>query len=422
MTVSYATYRVFTHALWPLAAATAALRGATGSPEWRERAGLLPGAPPGSVWLHAASVGEVAAAAPLARALAERRAGVFVTVVSPTGREAALRSLDGLPVTFAPLDFVPAVRRVITARRPAALMLTETELWPNTLYECSEAGVPTGTVNGRLSERSLRRYTMAGSPMRRLAARMSFAACRTEEDAARFRTLGVRDDRVRVTGDTKFDKLGQPAGESTLAELRLSLGLGADSPVVVFGSVRPREEAEVAAAARAILDERPDARVVAAPRHLERVASMRTEFASRGMSVALRSEGPEKEASTIVLDTTGELAAVYAVGRVAFVGGTLADYGGHDPLEPAAQGVPVLFGPHTETCREAATRLKKAGGAFEVADGSALALAALRLLSDDAARGRAAGSALAVVTQGRGATERTIEFLDELGVLNVARA
>jgi 3-deoxy-D-manno-octulosonic-acid transferase len=356
----------------------------------------------------------------LARALSAAPAGVFVTTVTATGRTAAARALPDVPVSFAPLDFVPAVRRVIASRRPRALLLTETELWPNTVHECLEAGVPVGMVNGRLSEKSLRRFSMSGSPMRSLAPRLSFAACRSEEDAGRYRRLGVPAQRVRVVGDVKFDKLAEPMSDRERAELRSSLGAAPDAATVVFGSVRPKEESGVAEAAASVVGAVAGARVVVAPRHLERVQAIRRELESQGLSTALRSAGPADEADAIVLDTTGELAAVYGTGRVAFVGGTLAPYGGHDPLEPAAQGVPVVVGPHTETCRESARRLIDAGGAFEVHDAPGLADTMLRLLADGDARAAAGESALRAVTDGRGATERTIAFLEELGVIDAA--
>jgi 3-deoxy-D-manno-octulosonic-acid transferase len=416
--VSYAAYRALTNALWPLTAAASAIRAATGAPEWRERVGLLRSSPAGSLWLHAASVGEVAAVVPLARALATRATGVFLTTVTATGRAAASRSLPSVPVSFAPLDVVPAVRRVLAARRPRALLLTETELWPNTIHECAEAGVPVGMVNGRLSSHSLRRYSMAGSPMREIAPRLSFAACRSEADAAHYLELGLPESRVRVVGDTKFDKAAEPLPADEVGRLRESLGFGPDDEVVVFGSVRPREEGPVASSAASLLRLRPAARVVLAPRHLERVAPMRRELESRGVVTALRSDGPIGIARALVLDTTGELAAVYGVGSAAFVGGTLAPYGGHDPLEPAAQGVPVVMGGHTETCRETARRLLEAGGAIEVTDEAGLERALLHLLSDDEARRSASESALRAVSEGRGATLRTIAFLEELGVLD----
>lgn len=418
--MSYGLYRVMTQLLWPLAALAAGLRAAAGDGDWRQRVGSLPPVSEGSVWLHAASVGEVAAVAPLARELAIRAPGAFLTVVTPTGLEVAVDTLDGLTSSLAPLDFVTAVRRVLRSARPRALLLTETELWPNTIYEASEGAVPVGMVNGRLSERSLRRYLMAGSPLRGVAQRISFAACRTDDDASRFRELGLPPSGVAVVGDMKFDKLAVPLTDADRAELRRSLGFPADAPVVVFGSVRPKEEAAVASAAAAVVAALPGSRVVVAPRHLERVPGTVSALESRGLTTALRSDGGREAARAVVIDTTGELARMYAAGVVSFVGGTLAPYGGHDPLEPAAQGVPVIVGPHTETCRDAAMRLTAAGAAFEVPDGPALGRELVRLLSDDAARAEAGENALNTVAGGRGATARTLEFLEMNGVIDAA--
>ncbi|MFH1690520.1 MAG: glycosyltransferase N-terminal domain-containing protein [Candidatus Eisenbacteria bacterium] len=418
----YTYYRIMTNLLWPLAVSASALRRATGSREWGQRVGRTPPVAEGAVWLHAASVGEVAAVTPLATALATTPAGVFLTVVTPTGRAVAARSLSDLAVSFAPLDFVTAVRRVLRSVRPRALLLTETELWPNTIYESAEAGVPVGMVNGRLSERSLRRYVMLGSPLRSVASRVSFAACRSEADALRFRELGIAGSRVTVVGDMKFDKLEVPLSETERVELRSSLGIPGDARVVVFGSVRPKEESAVASAVAAVADEFPKSYAVVAPRHLERVPRVVEALASRGVGSTLRSsrggDGPAHR--TIVVDTTGELARIYAAGSVAFVGGTLAPYGGHDPLEPAAQGVPVVLGPHTETCSGSARRLLSEGAAFEVGGSDELAQTLLDLLRDDDARAEAGARALRAVASGRGATARTVEFLESIGVLDAA--
>lgn len=418
--MSYTFYRLITHALWPVAVSAAALGRIAGGTGWSERLGRTPPTSEGAVWLHAASVGEVAAVTPLARALAAREPDVLLTTVTATGRSVAAGSLDGPAVSLAPLDFVPAVRRVLEAVRPRALLLTETELWPNTVYECSRAGVPVGMVNGRLSERSLRRYSMAGSPLRGIAPRVSFAACRTEADAARFRELGVGESRVAVVGDMKFDKLAAPLSEGERAELRSSLGIEAGAPAVVFGSVRPREESEVAAAAAAVLGALEGSRVIVAPRHLERVPHVVRALASRGIESTLRSAGDVGAGRAVVVDTTGELARIYAAGSVAFVGGTLAPYGGHDPLEPAAQGMPVLIGLHTETCRDSASRLLSEGAAFEVGGGEELAHELLRLLRDERALAAAGENALRAIDAGRGATERTLDFLGSIGVLDAA--
>jgi 3-deoxy-D-manno-octulosonic-acid transferase len=410
---------MITHALWPLALAAASARTVTGAPEWRGRVGAAPPVPAGAVWLHAASVGEVAAATPLARALAARPEGAHLTVVTKTGLDVARRTLPELAPSLAPLDFVVAVRRRLRSAGPRALLLTETELWPNTVYESTESGATVGMVNGRLSERSLRRYSMRGSPLAGIADRISFAACRTEDDAQRFRALGLPADGVVVVGDMKFDKLAAPLGRAERAGLRTSLGIPEGVPVVVFGSVRPKEEAAVARAASEVSRELPDARFVAAPRHLERVAPLTAAMESAGVACVPRSTGGDvSPGGAVVLDTTGELARTYGVASAAFVGGTLAPYGGHDPLEPAAQGVPVVIGPHTETCAGSAERLLRGGGAFEARDAVELAHRLLQLLRDGTAGSEAGELALRAVDEGRGATGRTMDFLESVGVLD----
>jgi 3-deoxy-D-manno-octulosonic-acid transferase len=373
----------------------------------------------GSLWVHAASVGEVAAVSPLVRALSETPHGVFLTAVTATGRRAAENS-DADRSSFAPLDFVPAVRRALGIVRPRALLLTETELWPNTITECLNAGAPAGVVNGRLSSGSLRRYLLPGSPVKEPVSRLTFAACRTEEDAERFVSLGTDPSRVRVVGDMKFDKLDRPLDEEARDELRRALGVPDDAVVVVFGSVRPREEPAVARATREIVDSDPGSFVVLAPRHMDRVASLTGELSSLGLSPRRRSDGQSSRpgARTLMLDTTGELTRVYSLGKVAFVGGTLAPYGGHDPLEPAAQGVPVVLGRHTESCRDSAEKLVRAGGAFVVQRPEELAATIVGLLRGRAELAAAGRRALETVAAGRGATRRTMDLLSSMGIID----
>jgi 3-deoxy-D-manno-octulosonic-acid transferase len=388
--------------------------------EWRERLGKMPPVQPGCVWVHAASVGEVAAASPVMAALRERGAQVLLTVVTPTGFEAAARLAGpGVTVSFAPLDFVRAVGRAFDAARPRALLLVETELWPNLIAEACFRGVTVGVVNGRLSARSARRYGSWWSPVRGPAAGLAFAACQTERDAASFSALGVRSGAVAVTGNTKFEIAAAPLSDAEREELRRSLGFPGSGPVVVFGSVRPREERAVGEAAAAVARDHPEARFLVAPRHLARADAIARRLTSAGLSVARRSDAPAASAAprALVLDTTGELGRAYGIGAVAFVGGTLAPYGGHNPLEPAALGVPVVIGPHVESCRDSADALVGSGAAVKVRTAAELSAALSRFLGDRDLRATASRAALAVVASGRGATDRTVALLATVGVL-----
>jgi 3-deoxy-D-manno-octulosonic-acid transferase len=415
LSVSYRLYRALTNAVCFLAAPWAAAKRASRDEEWVERLGGGRAVPPGGVWVHAASVGEVAAAAPLMRALVEGGVPVLLTVLTRAGRDVAARAWgEGVTVAFAPLDFVPSVRSVLRRTRPRALLLVETELWPNLIVEAARAGAVVGVVNGRLSPRSAGRYLLPGSPVRGLGRLLSFVACQSDDDGRRFVALGAAASGVVVAGNMKYDALARPLCENERSRLRDSLGIPPSAPVVVFGSVRPAEEDFVAGAAAGIAAVVPGVFLIVAPRHLERAGPLLTRLGEEGLAPVRRSmpgPNPGGVARTIVLDSTGELSRVYSIATVAFVGGTLAPYGGHNPLEPAAHGVPVLIGPHTESCRDSAARLTAAGGAIVVEGAAALRDAALRLLSDEGARRAVGEAARAVVDEGRGATARTVELM-----------
>jgi 3-deoxy-D-manno-octulosonic-acid transferase len=416
---AYRAYRLASRALGVLGAPVLCALSARRR-EWRERSGEMPRVQPGCVWVHAASVGEVAAASPVVAALRERGTQVLLTVVTPTGFEAAAKLAGpGVIVSFAPLDFVRTVRRALDAARPRALLLVETELWPNLIAEAASRGVTVGVVNGRLSARSARRYRSWWSPVRGPAAGLAFAGCRTERDAASFSAIGVRADAVAVTGNTKFETDAAPLSDAEREELRRSLGFPGRGPVVVFGSVRPREERAVAEAAAAVARDHPEARFLVAPRHLARADAVVRRLTSAGLSVARRSDpaAPPSAPRALVLDTTGELGRAYGIAAVAFVGGSLAPYGGHNPLEPAALGVPVVIGPHVESCRDSAEALVAAGAAVIVRSAAELSEAVSRFLGDGDLRNRASEGALAVVASGRGAKERTAALLTRVGVL-----
>lgn len=397
------------------------------SREWRERLGNVQDSPQGAVWVHAASVGEVGAALPLVRELSSRGCDVRVTVVTPAGVRIARTSLpESIPVCFAPLDFVAVTRRALRATRPSLIILIETELWPNLLFEARACGVPVVMANARLSERSLSRYRSKGSPLRGVAQLIRAAVCQSDDDVRRFVRLGFDRSNVRSFGSTKFDSLDAPLSASKRGELRRSFGFDAAAPVLVFGSVRPLEEAEVARAVAQCLAGLDRARAVIAPRHLERVAPLIAALGGSGVAGVRRTRLVQSAADVterpgvVILDTTGELGDVYAIADAAFVGGTLADYGGHNPLEPAAQGVPVVLGPHTETCRENAELLLDAGAAVTVSNGEELAEEMVRIVRDDDVRRAMSEAALRVMEEGRGASARAVEWLAGLGLLRVA--
>jgi 3-deoxy-D-manno-octulosonic-acid transferase len=409
-------YRAVSDLLWFLAGPWFARKRRCGGTEWRERLGELPASSGRPVWVHAASVGEVAAAGPVVRELTDRGLDVLLTTMTPTGRQSAVRTLgDAAGTAFVPLDFVPAVRLALSRVRPRSLVLVESELWPNLVHEARAAGVPVGAVNARFSARALRAARLPGSPLGATARSLDVAACRSDDDAGRLLALGLPPTRVAVTGDTKYDTLPGPLTATEREALRSSMGVDAAGLCVIFGSVRPREETHVV---RAVAGLGPMVRSVVAPRHMRRVVPIGRALERAGLNVVRRSEktAPEGE-GVLLLDTTGELARVYGAADVAFVGGTLGGYGGHNPLEPAARGVPVVLGPDTRNCAGAAERLVAEGGAAAVADGAELGAVVEAFLDDDGRRRRAGAAALAVVEAGRGAARRSVDVCEEAGLL-----
>lgn len=422
--MAYRLYRHLTHIVWFLVWPWRAVMATAGADEWRQRFGELPRVPSGALWLHAASVGEVSGAAPLVRALAESGAAVLVTVVTRTGLSVAERELAGEAiVAHAPLDFPRSVRTALDRVRPRALLLVETEIWPNLVVEAAAAGAFVGVVNGRLTERGLLGSLRRGSPVRRAARCLSAVFCQTEGDRERFVRLGVPAGDIEVLGSMKFDALADPPTSEERERLRSDLGLPPSSASVVFGSVRPDEEQAVVASIEKIAASAPSSSFVLAPRHLDRVKAIAGSLERRGVSFVLRSDGrPVEAGGVLLLDTTGELSRVYAAADVAFVGGTLAPYGGHNPLEPAAAAVPVIIGPHTESCADAARLLVERGAAFVVSTADGLAATVLELLLDKARRRGAGRRGLDAVRDGRGAAARTAAaVLERVGTRPAAR-
>ncbi len=383
---------------------------------------MIPPIAPGSLWFHVASVGEITAVLPLLRALSDRGEDIVVTAVTRTGVGVA-RSLLGdiCPVSFAPLDFPAVVSRTLSRMRPRALILAETELWPNLMALAERVRLPVAVVNGRLSERTVGRSEGLLSPLKGVGRVLTLAAVQTEADRDRFLRLGVSEELVHVVGNLKFDTLARPLSDDERRDVRASLGIEQDERVVVFGSVRSKEERGIVRVLSELLRDIPGLRAVVAPRHLARVAALERRLSEAGIAAVRRThlgviDRSEKQ-TVVLLDTTGELSSLYAVGDVAFVGGSLEAYGGHNPLEPAAQHVPVLFGPHTGSCRESAQELLDSGAAREVGSYDELALELKTLLTDADVPASMKVAAAHALASGRGATARTVELLETAGIL-----
>ena len=369
-----------------------------------------------SIWLHAVSVGEVSAAAALVRALHARHPDVplVLTTATPTGRaQAATLFGADVEVRFLPYDTAGSVRRFLARIRPLAAIIMETELWPNLLHECGRRGVPVVFASARLAARSVPRYRRFGT-LFSAGLRNAWVAAQSSADADRFIALGADPARTRVVGNLKFDmRPGEAVAESGRELRRRYLGA---RPVWTAGSTHEGEE-ELVLGAHAVLERAVrGALLVLVPRHPQRFAGVAALLERRGLVFDRRgrSETVRPEAQVLLLDTMGELTAFYAASDVAFVGGSLVPVGGHNLLEPAALGVPVITGTHTQNGPEIARLLIEAGGALEVADGVALAAAAGRLLADPALRERMGESARSFVEAHRGSLARLLALIEPL--------
>jgi len=372
---------------------------------------------PGGLWIHAVSVGEVRLALTVIAAIRRRWPGspVHLTTGTETGRalalEAAGRAAAGAPddVSALPFDLPGPMGRLIDRLRPRAILVIETEIWPNLIRAAAGRGVPVVIVNGRLSPRTFPRYRAARRLFAQALARVDLVAAQTREDADRFRALGAAAERVLVTGNLKFD-LPVPRADGEAVRGRLGFPPGAT--VFVAGSTARAEAAPVLAAYTALAAADCGARLVLAPRHPEDVAPAAAALAARAITWRRWStiDGTATgDWSAVLVDVMGVLPEIYAAASLAFVGGSLVPRGGQNLLEPAALGCPVLFGPHLDNVRAAAAALVAAGGGFRVDDDTGLTAHVLRLAGDETARRAAGARARSVVDRERGALERTLD-------------
>lgn len=369
------------------------------------------------IWVHAVSLGEAVAAVPLVKALHERHPNYryIVTTVTDTGREAVEQRLAGVAEhRYAPMDFSWAVAGMIDRLRPSLYLFVETELWPNLLWTLRDRGIPTVLVNGRLSSRSFARQDVVGIRALYQSVLRSITLClmQSDRDRQRIVALGADPDRVHTTGNIKFDQPLPVVEEETL--LRRSLGLEEGERLILAGSTHPGEEELLVEAYGHILNAHPSAVLMLAPRHIERVERVDAMIREAGFIAQRKSQIGRKTtgARVIILDTRGELAHAYREAAVAFVGGTLVPVGGHNLLEPAVWGTPVLFGPYTDHCAEMATLLDEAGGGHRVMGTEDLVRCCTEWLADQNARDAVGQAAKRVVLDNQGALKRSVELIE----------
>ncbi len=417
-------YTLLFHLGLPLVAIRLWLR-ARKAPAYAKRIGErfainLPALQSGGIWVHAVSVGESIAAAPMIRALLKRypQLPITVTCMTPTGSErikALFADEPRVQHCYLPYDLPWAAARFLERVKPKLGVIMETELWPNHIHQCAKRDIPVALANARLSARSARGYARFAGLTRPMLEEMSLIAVQTEAEAERFRQLGARPECVEVTGSIKFDLSIDPQLLINARELRDQWRAQA-RPVWIAASTHEGEDEIVLAAHRQFLANYPDALLILVPRHPERFNSVFELCQREGFATVRRSSGEPVITQTQVLlgDTMGELLFLYALADSAFVGGSLVPNGGHNLLEPAALAKPVLSGPHLFNFLEIAAKLREAGALEEVDDAQGLAVAVQRLfeLPQDARRMSDAG--LQVMQTNQGALQRLLDGLARL--------
>ena len=373
------------------------------------------------IWIHAASVGETVIAFSTALQIKQTwpNAQVFVSTMTSTGlsRVRAMNDEAGNCVVdgsfLAPLDSPPITQAFVKVVRPTALLLVETEIWPSLIHAVKKRGVPVSIINGRLSKRAFRRYMMLKYALRKVLGDISLICVQKRTFARRFNMLGVPPEHIEIMGNIKFDSLPDSSTVDR-GELRHKFGIPVDVPLFVAGSTRPGEETVLARGFAGVLARVPDAVMILVPRHLNRVHEVEQVLHSEGLTHVRRSGGKTIEdtaAKVLLLDTMGELIPAFACSDVAFVGGSLRDFGGHNPLEPAALGIPVLFGPYME--QTGSKEILAGGAAALVHNAGELTAELVSLFRDSERREQMGASGKAVVTRFRGTIERTLQELQE---------
>lgn len=383
---------------------------------WAERYGYCAGkVKPDGILLHSVSVGETLAAVPLVRALRHRYPAmpITVTTMTPTGSERAA-SAFGKDVhhVYLPYDLPGSMQRFLDNVSPRLVMIMETELWPNMIAELHARNIPLVIANARLSERSAKGYKKLGKFMQRLLRQITLIAAQNAEDGERFISLGLKRTQLTITGSLKFDISVTPELAARAVTLRRQWA--PRRPVWIATSTHDGEESVILDAHRRLLQRFPTLLLILVPRHPERFATARDMAQKNGFSFILRSSGeiPSGSTQVVIGDTMGELMLLYGIADLAFVGGSLVERGGHNPLEAAAHAIPVLMGPHTFNFKDICARLSQADGLITVTDASSLDKEIGTLLTDEDYRLYYGRHAVEVLHQNQGALQRLLQLLE----------
>ena len=384
---------------------------------------IAPVADTNCIWLHGASVGEMVAISPLVKEIKnlmpERK--VLVSAVTVGGYDMARQIMpEADAIINFPLDLPFVASSMVSRIRPGIFIMVETELWPNFLRAIRERNIPAMMMNGRISEKSAKSYRYLSSLLRDMLNTINLFCMQSSIDAKYITQLGADPKKIIVTGNTKFDQTYAEVSPEDLATYKTELGLGEDAwPVIVAGSTHRTEEEAVLTSFTAVRKKYPHARLIIAPRKLNRIEEIKKVNAKFGYEMGFRSklkemEGKRPEFPVLMLDTIGELGRIYAIGDIVFVGGSLVRYGGHNVLEPAAHAKPILVGPSMEDFKDSYSLLSKAGACRMVSDADGLAEACLEIAGDDNLRKRMGEASTQIIRENRGAALKTIHYLTDL--------
>lgn len=382
---------------------------------WAERYGFIrqPIAR-GGLLLHTVSVGETLAAVPLVRALRYRYPSmpITVTTMTPTGSERVLSAFgNDVYHVYLPYDLPGSLNRFLNKIDPCLVIIMETELWPNLIMQLHRRKIPLVIANARLSARSARGYRKLGRWLAKIFSTIPLIAVQSEEDGERFISLGVRRQQLAVTGSLKFDISVTPELAARAVTLRRQWA--PHRPVWIAASTHQGEETILIQAHKALLKRWPDLLLILVPRHPERFKSVEQQVQKAGLRYILRSshDVPGSDTQVVIGDTMGELMLLYGIADLAFVGGSLVERGGHNPLEPAAHAIPILMGPHIFNFTDICARLRESGGLITVTDQASLVSTVAELLTNEAQRRDYGHQAVTVLHQNQGALQRLLTLL-----------
>lgn len=378
-----------------------------------------------TLWLHCVSVGEAQAALSLVRRLKETFPNhkLVVSTTTVTGQRLAqtIFKEQAAAVFYFPIDWAWTVRRVLRKIDPAAIFIMETELWPNLFRAARRRNTPTVLLNGRISDKSFRRYKRIRPFISRVLNNLTFAIMQTEQDAQRIRELGFAHDRIAAVGNLKFDSAGTAADDKLTNQIRERFSFADDRRLFVAASTHDPEEAVILNAFRIVRGSQVNLRLLLAPRHPERFAEAASLLAASEFSVArasARAANDDAFADVVLLDSIGELSAVFPLAEIAFIGGSIAAHGGHNVIEPAVHGVCTITGPHTSNFAAIVKAMLAERALVQMSDTSEpaaeLARVIKELLSDTNRRVEIGARARAVCDANRGATARTLELLSSI--------